>query len=125
MPATGQNIVLWAGDDLILRFTIKDAAGAPVDLTGASAKWRLTKNALTRTGSNILLEKSSANSQQIWFDHPSTFWRVFVKLLPVDTENVAPNPNYYHECQVVLSDGTVSTVVVGKFKLNPTVIPDP
>jgi len=117
--------VHWAGDDLIVRFTVKDASGNPVDLTGASGKWFLAKNANSRADSNILVRKTSDDDQQIWFDHSSTFWRVNVKLLPVDTENVVANPNLYHECQVVLSSGEVTTPAIGKFKLNPTVIPDP
>jgi len=125
MTSTGQNITHWSGDDLIMRFTVKDADGAAVSLAGASATWWLAKNANSRLDANILVKKSSVDDQQIWFDHPTSFWRVNVKLIPSDTEDVPPNPNYYHECQVVDASGTVATIAVGKFKLNPTIIPDP
>ena len=125
MTTPAQNVTHWSGDNLIMQFTVKDAAGNAVDLAGASAKWWMSKNANSRIGSNILVKKSSADVTQIWFDQPSTFWRVNIKLLPADTENIAPNPNYYHECQVVDASGTVATIAIGKFKLNPTIIPDP
>jgi len=125
MTQKSQNVEHWAGDDLIMRFTIKDSAGNPVDLTGASATWVLAKNANSRVAGNVLVTKVSSDDQQVWFDHPNSFWRVLVRLIPSDTENVAPNPKYYHECQVVLSTGEVTTPTIGAFKLNPTVIADP
>jgi len=125
MTETSQNVVLWSGDDLIMRFTVKDKSGNPVDLAGASAKWFLAKTPNSRLDANILIKKDSSDDQQIWFDHPDTFWRINVRLTPADTENIAPNANYYHECQAVLFSGEVTTPAIGKFKLNPTVIPDP
>lgn len=123
MTLKAQNVEHWSGDDLVIRFTVKDAAGAAVDLDGASARWFLAKVATSRADSNILIRKSTDDDQEMWIDQPATFHRIHVRLVPSDTEDVAPNANLYHECEVVLASGEVLTVAIGKMKLNPTVIP--
>jgi hypothetical protein len=47
---------------------------------------------------------------------------LLVALRPVDTENVAAG-NYYHEAEIVDGSSNIFTVAVGKFRLQPAVLP--
>jgi hypothetical protein len=121
MTAINQNVVHWAGDTRLIRIVVKDEAGDPVDLTSATVRWWLAKF-VTSTGDNILVQKAT-EGHGIEIDHPNSFWRVLITLDAADTEGLPPG-KWYHECEVVLASGAISTVAIGKFEIKSTLIPD-
>lgn len=110
MTMTGQTVTLWAGDSLTLLFTVTDAEGQPVDLTGGSARWWLGKNSKA-IGANVYVKKTGAISTNT----------VEVSLLPADTETLKPG-TLYHECEVIDAGGNVATIAIGSFVLQPAII---
>lgn len=124
-PATGQDITVWQGDTHVLAFRVDDGSDTdpqPVDLTGATAKWWAAKNA-TSTGDDIFIEKSTDTATvSLSYDAGTQYWSVIVPINPADTQHI-PKGNWYHECEVVLASGAVGRVALGKFKVNPSLIP--
>lgn len=122
MPATGQDITHYAGDSLTIQLgPVLDADGSAADLTGATARWWMAKN-VTATGTDIYVEKAVGSGLSLAANTGGE-WSIVVTLDPADTEGKKAG-TYYHECEVVDGSGNVSTVTVGKFKLQPTLIPN-
>jgi hypothetical protein len=139
MPATGQNIAVYAGNTAKIRIPVSgtDINGTPdgsyVDLSGASAKWRMAKNAKA-TGSDIYIVKDSSQTmvcddtvtrQQIEIERETDLWVLIIHLNGDDTDTghgSNPKPGtYYHEARVIDAVGNMSTVSLGSFTLAPTV----
>jgi len=125
MPAVGQKIVMWIGDDLVITIPVKDAVGNWVDLTGATAEWWMGK-AVNSTGANVYIKKSTLESGgdlQIINVASGPEWDLVVTIHPLDTEHLRSG-TFYHEAKVIDGYGKYSTVMTGPFVLNPTLIPD-
>jgi hypothetical protein len=120
MPAINQDVTHWVGDTATIRIPVLDAAGASVDLTGASARWWMGKN-VAATGDDVYVKKSSGAGLAIEISTEGS--TVVITLDPGDTDG-KKSGTFYHECEVVDADGNVSTVTIGKFILKPTLIPD-
>jgi hypothetical protein len=121
VPAIGQNITQWQGDSRIISFPVTDALGNNVDLSGASARWWVGKTAFA-TGTDIYVEKSTASGGGMTLENNAGLWSVVITLVPTDTENVAAG-RWYHECEVIDAAGNVARVLLGKFIMNPSLIP--
>ena len=106
MTAVNQNFEMYAGDSKNIVVSVTDGSARPLDLTGASVKWILKP---TQPTSENLIEKSTP---EIVLD----VYTATIKLLPVDTENLAGN--YYHEAELTDQIGNVSTIMVGTVKIN-------
>jgi hypothetical protein len=99
---------MFAGDTKSLTVPVKDDDDVDVDLGGATVRWQM---ALTKWKKQDppepILSKISSDSDEISISG-STF---VVHLDPDDT--VTLKGKFYHEASVVLSDGTVGTVLTG------------
>lgn len=122
MPATGQDITHYVGDSLTIQLgPVLDADGSLADLTSATARWWMAKS-VNATGVDIYVEKALGSGLALTVNTGGE-WIVVVTLDPSDTEG-KKSGTYYHECEVVDASGNVSTVTIGKFKLQPTLIPN-
>jgi len=101
-----------SGDHRDLVVTVKDEAGALVDISGATMRWHLSK--LDSSGSRpgpkgaALVQKSVGSG--IVLTTPASGVAT-VSLLPADTASLAGE--FYHELEMVLG-GKTSTVLFGK-----------
>ncbi len=105
---------MFAGDTKTLEVTVRDAAGAVVDISGATAiRWKLarTVNAAPK------VEKAMGTGVTI-VDGPAG--RFDVPILNADTETLSGE--FYHEAEVILSDGTIGTVLSGTATIKRTLI---
>jgi hypothetical protein len=107
MPALEPvNIDLISGDSYNLNFTIRDKAGAVVDITGCAFKYQIAKE----VGKTAKVSKSTDVSGEIVIlDAPNG--RVRVVLKPADT--AALKGDFIHELQMTDAGLDVSTVVQG------------
>lgn len=110
-----QNVVVYDGDDFALRVTLKDDAGAAVDLTTFnSLTWEVAK----KVKGAAFITKTDADGIEV--QSPTTAGIVVITLLPTDTRGKAGE--YRHEMQLVDSDGKYHTIMVGKLTVLPTII---
>ncbi len=123
MPAIGQTITHWAGDSATITIPVRDGTGAPVDLTGATARWWMGKN-VKATGADIYVQKSTDVDGGIIIQQnsPTELGALIITIDAGDTEGQKPRTNY-HEAEVVIGV-SVSTVTTGDFIIKGTMIPD-
>jgi hypothetical protein len=121
MPATNQNLTVYAGNDVTINIPVLDDSGNKVDLSGATVRWWMGKS-VTATGTSIFLEKISPAT--ITIDIATDVDTAVIALHRADTKTIKPG-TYYHECEVVDSSGNVTTVTTGQFILKPVLITDP
>lgn len=105
MTKTGQDISMFAGDTKILIVTIDE----PINLEGASLKWGLRKNKNTKE--NLIVKDMT---QGIAIDQET----ISITLDPVDTQDMSGD--FYHEMELTDLFGNVSTLFVGKAKIEPS-----
>ncbi len=112
MAVENQTATMYANNKHTLQFTLKDSAGAVLDLTG-----RLVTFALALQGANgpvltsPLVDFKLGVSSQITVPTPAN-GIVLVVLLPADTTTLAPvEKTYYGECEVTESNGSAPVVV--------------
>lgn len=115
MTATGQNVSMFKGDNHTITVTVRDAAGAVKDLTGATVKWAMNN---TPNGTPKL-SKSTITSGVAITDAPAGV--CVVTIAQSDTISLAPN-TYYHELEVTDAAGTKATVMTGSFVIKPALI---
>lgn len=135
MPAEDQTVTLWAGDTFQIRIPVVDQDGAYPSLSGATAKWWMGKSAKA-TGADVYLQKSSATDmvcddgetrKEVEIEQYETSkWRLVVNLKGADTElgtSAIPKAGtYYHEAEIITADGNRSTVTIGPFVLEQTMV---
>ena len=117
MTAIAQNVTMYAGDHKNLVVTVTNAAGAAVNLTGATIRWVLAKSA----GSAVVVDKSTGG-HGITIT-PGTGGVFTVALVPADTEGLLGV--YYHEASVVDTLSNVITVLTGAMAIEPSAIREP
>lgn len=122
MTTAAQDITHYAGDDATITIVVLDGNGTKVDLSGATARWWMGKSKAA-TGADVYIKKSTGGSG-ITIDQTTDSDNVVITLAGSDTSSLTKFGALYHECEVVASDGTVSTVCVGKFTLIQTMIPN-
>lgn len=113
------DVPVYAGDDILLKVTVKKPDGTPKDMTGGTARWWLGKRS-NSVGSEVYLKKDTTTGG-CTMALDSGFWVVSVPIAHLDTKGLAPR-SYYHEVEVEDSAGKVSTVFGGKFVVSPTLI---
>jgi hypothetical protein len=107
------DFIMFAGDTKILEVTVKDTAGAAVDITGTVIRWQLAKSVRALVP---LIEKSVGDGLEI-VDGPTGRFDV-----TVDPDNTLElKGNYYHEAEVD-DGGIISTVMTGKATITPALI---
>ena len=117
MAVENQTAEIFADNRHLLRFTIKDDAGAILDLTGKLVQFALALN--SDSGPVLqdpLLDFKLGTSSQITVPTPTNGIAI-VEILPGDTAALAPVTTvYYGECEVIDADGSnavvTSTVLV-------------
>ncbi len=119
MPAVEQNVQHWRGDSRRIQIPIREEDGTPVDMAGGSARWWLGKSA-TAVGDKVVVKKAAGSGLSLSVD--DDLWTAEIRLDPADTQALRPG-DYYHELEVVDGAGAVSTVTVGTFTINQTMIP--
>lgn len=110
MARTAQDARIWAGDHADLQFTVVDADGVAVNITGATISWKCAADA----DSAAIVTKTTASGITITNGAAGIFK---VALAPADTTSISGV--YYHEAQMTLS-GAVTTVAVGKLTIEKT-----
>lgn len=90
-----------SGDTLVATIPITDGDGAPVDLTGASATYRIV------SGDNTQVHVTKTESDGLVLAGST----VTLTLSPADT--AALSGIYYHEMEITDTAGNVSTVLAG------------
>ena len=109
------NIITFQGDSRIIRVTVKDEAGAIVNLSDMVIEWILAQSA----GSVAKITKTSAPGCGITIADPTT--GVFdVELSKLDTARLAGA--YYHEAKITSPAGNRHTVVSGKITFTATTL---
>jgi hypothetical protein len=110
-----QNFSMSEGDTKVLECTLLDGDGAIVDLTGASIRWKLARS----VHAPALISKATSDGG-VEIVAPASLGRFNVLLAPTDTEGKPGT--YYHEAEVIGSDGAIETVLTGTATLTPTLI---
>jgi hypothetical protein len=118
---------MFEGNTKIIRLTVKDNADPPVvvDITGATVKWKLAKDAKQTgvgdlaKGTGILIEKDTDDGITLT---DAVNGKLEVLLEPIDTDGIKPG-TYYHEVEMNQS-GVISTVYAGYIKILEALIDD-
>lgn len=108
---------MFEGDTFTLRATVRDEAGSIVDITGVDISWWLAKTNKS-TGADVYAQKTVGSGVEI-VDGPAG--RFDVTIESPDTEGRG-GKTLYHEAEID-DGGVVSTVLVGKAKIKPALIP--
>lgn len=108
MTKKNQNFEIYAGDTKDIIIAVTDAAGAAVNLSGATAKWVLKKNA---SASNSAY-KTTGNGITV------VGGVVTVRMNSADTQGL--QGRYYHEAEVTDVSGNVSTILTGYVTIEPS-----
>lgn len=103
-----------AGDTKIITVIVKDASGNLVDISNAGIKWQLAKH----VGSTPLVMKSTGFGITVT-DGPNGIFEILIRSNDTDTLG---GKEYYHEAEITLVDGTVSTIISGDVIITKTLI---
>ena len=115
-PRAPQNFALAAGEGMVLKVTIFDEEGEPLDLAGTTAvEWKLAR---TARSSAPILTKTLDDGIALVEDETG---RLDVQLDPADTADL--DGEYYHTCFVVTADGRTSQVFYGRPYVRATFTP--
>ncbi len=119
MAIINSEIQMHSGDDKDLVFTIKDTAGAVIDITGAELRWALSNldPAVTikpaPTGSVKISKDNIGGGGAVITDGPSGV--ATITLLQTDTDALFATL-YYYELEMVLTTKK-STVATGTLRI--------
>ena len=106
------NFAMVAGDTKGLVISVTDAAGSPVNITGATIAWHAAKS-FRKTA---IITKAVGSGVAIT-DGPNGVFTV--QLDAADTEDLVGD--FLHEAQIIVG-GEISTVIQGTMKINRAVI---
>jgi len=111
-----QDFEMWEGDTQVLRVSVTDKDGNPVNLVGFDLKWVLKRHVGAPQDEIV---KTLADGISLDEDVPEK--NVFeIRLEPADTLGLSGT--YYHEAEGVDVDGNVSTLMVGRAVIYRTAI---
>ncbi len=108
MAQLAQNFIMFKGNDKVLNFTVSDVS----TVEGCTARWTMSATA----GSTPLITKSTEAD-------PATITLsgkvISVTIASADTDDLSSIDagKYHHECELVDTDGNISTVAVGEVDL--------
>lgn len=110
-PATRQNVALVAEDYAALQFDVDlSAAGAPDDLTGATAEWAA---AVTRGGETVL--DGGQTDVTVTVDEAAATVTVAIA---TDATATLGGGRYHHELDVISAAGRKRTAAVGWLRVD-------
>ncbi len=97
-----QNAVFSRGDENIISFSVLDADGQAIDMTGGSARWVLSRS----PGATAILDYETGGAEPITLTATDGTWHVKVTLPDTGTASLFPRV-YYQECSTTLSGATL------------------
>lgn len=101
-----------AGETWIIDVTCRDAAGAPINLTGAQIAWRLKR------GGQVALDVTLGTGITVVSAAAGT---ISIRVTPaMQTAANITAQHYSHELRITTADGTVSTQTRGAFLVQPS-----
>jgi hypothetical protein len=112
MGTISQNFIKWKGDNFIIQYTIEDAT----NLTGFKATWSL---ATSPSNSTRLITKTSGSGINFSTNY------VYVTMSRTDTDqnnSEIPAGMYYHELQLINSEGLETVAAVGTLDLRDPIV---
>jgi len=104
---------IYQGDSKTLSVTVQDSDGDAVVITSATIKWQASKS----KGKTADISKTTSAGISIT-DGPNGVFEI--TLAGSDTESLTGE--FYHEAEVIFSDSTISTVLVGRMRIIPVLI---
>jgi hypothetical protein len=108
---------MFAGDTKRLRFSLFNADGQPLDITGATVRWRCSRWKGDKFSSTPSIAKSSLDD----IDVTDPFAGLLtVNLKPEDTENLSGI--FYAELELEDVDGDIATAYSDTFTINRALI---
>lgn len=108
-----------SGDSKRLRFSLFNADGDPLDITGAIVRWRCSRWKGDKFSSTSLIVKSSLNSDGIELVDPFA-GLLIVHLRPSDTEGLSGV--FYQELELEDVDGDIATAHSSTFTIHKALI---
>lgn len=107
-----QNVSIFAGDKVSLRFPVSDGAGAPATLSAPQGAWSIARGIKTETEAARIITKTV---RFVTETIGAVAWKVaYVDLLEADTLNI---PGVYQH-QLRITDNTAPIVAAsGKFTI--------
>src|SRR6185437_701627 len=112
MTIINQDFTMWQGDAKSIVFTITDASGNPYDLTDVeNINWALSALPVT----DALIQKSKTGGG-ISVNSPATDGIFTVTLEATDTAALVGA--FYHEAQIIDSEGNPDVVATGTATIN-------
>lgn len=114
MAETGQDITIFAGNDVSIELTLYDAAGDALDLTGATLEWGMA----TLRATEATLLKTSADAAEIEItDAEGGLATVYLDA--VDTAVLGGT--YRHEVRMVGTSGA-TTLLTGAVTIKASIL---
>lgn len=111
MTTENQSLILTQSETTIVRFTITDAAGLALDITGAAFRWGYA----TAIGTTPVIEKTGPDFTIV--DGPAG--SLDLTLMAADLVLAG---TYAHELEMTLT-GKVEIVARGSFLIRPRILP--
>lgn len=110
--AINQNLDLFAGDEILIKIPIKDAAGGIVPLPGARGFWFL------ESGLTALISKDETTGVVIAADQTTGVFTMSVPLTRADTQALAGV--YRIRARIVDTNGRLITISSGQATIHPS-----
>lgn len=112
MTSINQDFTTYAGNSYSKVFTATDEDGLPFDISGATQIiWQASRDATSAP----VLQKTLGAGITVVTPASSHLGEFSLQLLPGDTQNLSGF--YMHQAIVSLPDGTVTTVILGRFQV--------
>lgn len=110
MAKTGQNILMYQGDEKVLVVTVRDEkTNAILDINGVDLTWVVYRKTYPY---NVILTKTIGNGITLTDPDNGQFE---IEILPANTSGIYGDFN--HECELVDVNGYPSTIFTGYFKI--------
>lgn len=115
MTVTNPNIELYCGNYFKLNADIVDVdnASVPLDITGMTVKWAMSKGSTSSYLKTPVLQKTTANGLTVV---NAALGSVSIEIFTADTATMKPG-NYYWELELTDAGGERAVVAVGSFTL--------
>jgi hypothetical protein len=106
----------YAGDTLVMQFTVRDKQGRPIDLTGAGGRYGIAPKTNARTVGDAVITLTSGHGNIAFSSNVAT--------VTLDAGTFTQSGDFVHELEIVLASGQSLTVARGDFKSLPAILSD-
>jgi hypothetical protein len=113
MAETGQDITIYAGNDVALDVSLLDEAGAALDLTGTSLEWGMAE----RFADDAVLRKATPVEIEVTDEVAGL---ATVHLDPADTATLGGI--YRHELRLTDAGGNIVTLLTGALTIRTSIL---